>query len=272
MSTRILIVDPNESFAQLLKEGLEADREFQAVAASTGALALAALETHPFDLAIIDLGIADPEPAALLRAIRDRRPDLPLMVIPFFGDIVPETLTPFDIKGVLPKPFFLPELPAHIAEVLGRPIPMPAPTPAPPVPDNPAHAWQRMPARALPRIKLPPYDVRVSDALQSLSDVLNAEAVLLTEGNLLTALAGPISQADADTLARSLLESGAMRNTHREQVRFDQSIPARGERLLYSLHFAEGFILTAAVRPDSSLRIIRAQTRQTANALIALGR
>lgn len=268
MTTRVLIVDPNEAFAALLKEGLEADREYRAVAVADGPSALAALQSGAFDLAIVDLGVHTPEPAILLRAIRGLHTDLPIMVIPLDGDTVPHELAPYDIRGVLTKPFFLPELPARIAEVLGRPLPAPASTPAAPV--------AKAPVRTLQRITLPRDDPRLTDALRALVDVLNAAAALLTDGNTLVGHAGQLALSDAEALAQRILDARSVSaqslwvSAGKEQVRFGQAIQDSGEYLLYSLDVAEGVVLTVAVRPDSSLRIVRAQTRQTAAALIAL--
>ncbi len=276
MTTHVLIVDPNAAFAALLKEGIEADREYRAVTVADGPSALAALQSGAFDLAIVDLGLEAPEPAILLRAIRGLEANLPILVIPLDGDTVPQELTPYDVRGVLTKPFFLPELPARIAEALGRPPP--APTPMPAAPTGAASApVARAPARALRRITLPRNDPRLADALRALSDELNAEAVLLTDGSALAAYVGLLASSDVETLAhrirdkRSASAQSLWVPAGHEQVRFGQSISDSGEHLLYSLDVAEGVVLTVAVRPDSSLRIVRAQARQTAAALIALG-
>lgn len=274
MPTRVLIIDPNESFATLLKEALEADREYQTVAVISGQAALDALAADAFDLAILDLGLDNPEPSALMRAMRDRRPDLALIVIPVDGDIVPQDIVSFDIKGVLTKPFFLPELPARVAEALGRPLP--APTPMPTAPTSPPDTRIRSaPVRAVPRIKLPKDDPRVSAALQSMANTVSADAVLILDGNSLAARAGSLSPADADALTQTLLDarsaSAQAWGASHEQVRFSQSVADSGECLIYSLNFAEGIVLTVVVRPDSSLRVVREQARKTARELLALG-
>jgi len=273
MPTRVLILDANEAFAMLLKEALEADREFRAVDVSSSQSALAALQSDAFDLAIVDLDLHDMEPVALLRAIRELRPELPIVVIPIDGDAVPQELTPFDIKGVLTKPFFLPELPARVAEALGRPLPAPAPMP---IAASASAARLRNSSPALPRVKLSPDDARVSDALHALVAALNAETVLLTVGDRLLAQAGPLGPSGSATLAHRILDSRAVSarsswiaGSH-EQVRFGQSISDSGEHMLYSLDVAEGVLLTVAVRPDSPLRLVRARTRQAADAFIAL--
>lgn len=270
MPTHVLVIDSNEAFATLLKEGLEADREYRVMLATDGPSALAALQSNAFDLAILDLGLEAPEPMTMLRAIRGVHADLPLMVIPLDGDAVPQELEPFEIRGVLTKPFFLPDLPARIADALGRPRPSSAPMPSP--------APQAAPsARSLPRLTLPRNDPRVSDALRALVDVLAAEAVLLTDGRSIVAQAGLLSSADAATLAESIFAARdeaartAWRALGHEQVRFGQ-LPGGGERLLYSIAIAEGLLLSIAVQPDAALRVIRAQARQTAETLMVLGK
>jgi DNA-binding response OmpR family regulator len=271
MSTRVLVIDADEAFATLLKEGLEADREYLVTTVPDGTSALAALQSNAFDLIILDLGLTAPEPAVMLRAIRGILADLPIMVIPLDGDLVPPDIAAFDVKGVLTKPFFLPDLPARVAEALGRPAP--APPPAAP----PAASDAKPPARTLPRLTLRKDDPRLIDLLRALAEMLNAESALLSEGNALVAHAGPLSRSGAETIARRVLSSRASSahaswvTSGNEQVRFGQSISDTGEHLLYSLDVAEGVVLTVAVRPDSSLRAIRAQVRQTAEALLALG-
>jgi len=271
MPTRVLVVDPDQAFAMLLKESLEADREFRAVDVTSSGAAIIALQSDPFDLAIVDLTIDDGRPFAFLRTIRDLSPGLPLVVIPVEGDIVPQDLTDFNIRGVLTKPFFMPELPARVAEALGRPVPPPTAEPAaPPAP-------KKAPARVLPRLDLPKDDNRVLEALRALAVELSAEAALLTVGNALSAYAGPLDRFNAETLALRVLEARAASAQTawsvwgREQIRYGQSIATSGDVLLYSFDVAGGVMLTIAVRPESPLRVIRDAVRKTAETLTALG-
>ncbi|MGH2592639.1 MAG: response regulator [Anaerolineae bacterium] len=272
MTTRILIVEPDEAFAALLKQGLQADREYRVVAVSDGPSALAALQSNVFDLVIVDVGMTAPEPRLMLRAIRSIRAELPIMIIPIDGDIVPQELVPFDIRGILTKPFVLPDLPVRVAEALGRPLPVRTPMPVTSAPVSKGRP------RALSRITLTIDDPRVMDALRALAESLNAEAVLLTDGNALAAQVGPLGRSGAETLAGRILQSRSATaqsswiTAGNEQVRFGQSISDSGEHLLYSIDVAEGIVLTVAVLPDASLRIIRAQARQTAETLLALGK
>ncbi|HLF25165.1 MAG TPA: response regulator [Anaerolineae bacterium] len=274
MFTHVLIVDSDAAFATLLKEGLEADREIRAITAPDGPSALAALQSNAFDLAIVDLGLQAPEPMLMLRAIRSLQPELPLMVIPIEGDLVPRELAPFEIKGVLTKPFFLPDLPARVAETLGRPLPPDPPIAAAAPPAPPLKKTMR---RALPHISLARDDPRVTEALDKLGQALNAQSVLLTANDVLVAHTGALEHAGVETIARRILRSRAALEQSswtglaNEQVRFGQSISDSGEHVLYSVDVAEGIVLTVAVHPSLSLRLIRAQTRQAAEALVGLG-
>jgi len=110
MTHQILIVDSNTAFATMLQESLEQGGEYRATMATSGDEALQALTAADFDLAIVDLGLSDPDGATLARALRQQRPDLRLMLIPLVGEEPPPELADLDVQGTLPKPFFLPEL------------------------------------------------------------------------------------------------------------------------------------------------------------------
>ncbi|RLC63643.1 MAG: hypothetical protein DRI80_03435 [Chloroflexota bacterium] len=122
MTHQILIVDSNTAFATMLQESLEQGGEYRATMATSGDEALQALTAADFDLAIVDLGLSDPDGATLARALRQQRPDLRLMLIPLVGEEPPPELADLDVQGTLPKPFFLPELPGRIADALARPV------------------------------------------------------------------------------------------------------------------------------------------------------
>ena len=117
----ILIVDGNEGFATLLQQSLEQDGEYHAVLTTNADDALRALSSTSFDLAIVDLGLENPDGITLARTMRQQKADLRLMLIPIEGDTLPPGAADLNAQGILPKPFFLPELPDRIADALAKP-------------------------------------------------------------------------------------------------------------------------------------------------------
>ena len=78
MMRRILIVDSNEAFATILQESLEQDGEYRATVTTGENEALQALATAEFDLAIVDMGLADPDGAMVARTLRQQQAGLRL--------------------------------------------------------------------------------------------------------------------------------------------------------------------------------------------------
>src|SRR5262245_54864910 len=130
----ILVVDPDEGFGFMLKEGLQNTGQYNATWVHTGGDALQAVVEKSFDLVIIDIAVSDMPPPKLVQAIRDAKSGIKIMMIPMMGQDLPDRLKKLEINGVLPKPFFVGDLPNLVDEALGRPkrrslTPTPAPTP-----------------------------------------------------------------------------------------------------------------------------------------------
>lgn len=79
-AARILVIDDEPPIRRLLRTGL-GTQDYTVVEAADGAAALAALEAGGVDLAILDLGLPDMAGHALLAAIRERWPDLPVVIL-----------------------------------------------------------------------------------------------------------------------------------------------------------------------------------------------
>ena len=262
----ILILDSNVAFATMLRESLQQGGEYRATVATNGEEALQELATAGFDLAIVDLGLADPDGAALARELRQQQVDLRLMLIPLVGEDIPPELADLDVQGVLPKPFFLPELPGRIADALAQPMgegPIVA-TAAIPEPDTTPRP-QAVPPEIIPEI------IQVMNVLVR---EINAEAVILTGGGSLIAHTGRLSAEKANGLAQVVDESWhtsarVARILGREQLRFEQSVEG-GEHMFYSLAITEDVILSTALRASVPLGMIRLRAKATAEKLRAL--
>ena len=79
-AARILVIDDEPPIRRLLRTGL-GTQDYAVVEAADAAAGLAALTEGGIDLVILDLGLPDMAGHALLGAIRERYPDLPVMVL-----------------------------------------------------------------------------------------------------------------------------------------------------------------------------------------------
>ncbi len=116
----ILIVDNNEAFATILKEGIESGAKYDATIATSALEARNMASRGNLAMAIVDMGLEDDDPVELLKTLRQRRQDLRLMCIP--AGKMPDVVHGLSIQGILPKPFFLPEIPDQIEQAMARPV------------------------------------------------------------------------------------------------------------------------------------------------------
>ena len=287
MTHHILIVDNMEAFATILKEAIENAGDYQATAVTTAQEAGDVAARESLAMAIVDMGLEDEDPVGLLQTLRDQDPELRLMVIPV--DDLPDEISTLGIQGTLPKPFFVPDIPAQIEDAMARPVGVAAAEPGPEVEiiveapvevavaAEPARAEPaEMPAAPSPSPELLAHlateSKRLTDHLRYLSRELNADAVLLTCFAELIAYAGRFNRAEAEGLAHTISESwqASVRVAAalgREKVRFEQSMHEGEDYLLYSLAAANDIVLSVALRADRPLGMIRYNTKQTAEAL-----
>jgi CheY-like chemotaxis protein/predicted regulator of Ras-like GTPase activity (Roadblock/LC7/MglB family) len=116
----LLVVDPNVAFGTLLRDELvRLGHRVDVCSSGTTALSLAA--SDPPDLALLDMGLASPNALVLGERLRGLRRDVRLMLIPLMGEAPALTANAPAIQGVLPKPFFLPELADRIGAAMAAP-------------------------------------------------------------------------------------------------------------------------------------------------------
>jgi DNA-binding response OmpR family regulator len=129
MSTpRILVVNNDEGFGFMLKEGLNNTGQFEASLLHTGSDALQAIVENSYDLVIIDIAITDMHPGRLIQGIRHAKKETKVMMTPLMGRDLPQQFKDLSLDGILPKPFFVGDLPDLINKALGR-TPPPAEVP-----------------------------------------------------------------------------------------------------------------------------------------------
>jgi len=273
---RVLVADPNVAFATLLQEELHR-QGYEVVGTSTCAESLEQARASTLDLALLDMALDEPGAVALGQQLRELHPTLRLMLIPLMGEsLAPEVATSLAIQGILPKPFFLPELPERIEAALRAPlIPLgikiteetpppsapeasaaPAPSPKPPVKDATVTELKALVTRhrrALERV------------MNGLAQEVGADAVVLTVDDEMATWVGMLSKADAEAMAQAVMQgwitsAQVARILGREQLRFEQSI-AGGDYMLYALSVNAWMILAVAIRGNPALGLLRHRAR-----------
>lgn len=80
MAKTILVVEDNSELQDFLKD-LLLENGFAARGASTGATALKTIKTSRVDLVLLDLGLPDMSGESVCREIKQRLPDLPIIIL-----------------------------------------------------------------------------------------------------------------------------------------------------------------------------------------------
>jgi len=255
MKHRVLIVDPDQPFAEMLSQGLSDTGDIAARAVNSGKDAMAAMQADKYDLVIVDMGLRDVAGTALVQALRKKHPSLPLVVIPLQGDDLPPELAGIEIQGTLPKPFFLPELPDRIRAVL-------------------VEAHSSVPSEQEEKFAapgpVPGADVitRIELHLARLAQETGAQAIMVTHDKNLLTHVSRLPDGEVVSLAGLVYDSWHTSTRvaeilGKEQLRFEQSIEG-GEYLLYSLALSSEIILSVVVDGHVPLGMIRHRAKETA--------
>jgi DNA-binding response OmpR family regulator len=109
-ATRILIAEDEPRIASLLEKGLQAEG-YTTVVARQGPEALRLASSGAFDLLILDLGLPGMDGFDVLDALRERDPDLPVVVVTARAGVT-DTRTGLEhgANVYLSKPFTFEEL------------------------------------------------------------------------------------------------------------------------------------------------------------------
>ena len=117
---RILVAEGDAPLAEFLHQRLE-QQQFSTRVVSSGHEAEQVASDQPCDLVILDLDLPGPDRQDILRGIRSRNPDLPVVLVTG-ADMVEERVRGLDAGAddCLAKPFVFAELAARIRAVLRR--------------------------------------------------------------------------------------------------------------------------------------------------------
>jgi DNA-binding response OmpR family regulator len=117
---RVLIVEDEHKLAQVVSSALQAEH-YDAVVAATGEDGLARANRERFDLVVLDLMLPGRSGLEILRTLRERRVETPVLILTA-RDGVEDRVLGLDLGAddYLVKPFALPELLARIRALLRR--------------------------------------------------------------------------------------------------------------------------------------------------------
>jgi len=118
---RLLLIEDNERFAALLKQGLTA-AGFVVDVLATAEDATAALQTNRFEVVVLDLGLPDADGLDVLAEMRRRQDATPVLILTARGSLKDRvTGLQSGADDYLVKPFALEELVARLQALLRRP-------------------------------------------------------------------------------------------------------------------------------------------------------
>jgi DNA-binding response OmpR family regulator len=117
---RILVVEDEQKVAVALREGLE-DERYDVVVERTGEGAFFRVNTETFDVVLLDLTLPGRDGLEILRALRQRRMETPVLVLTA-RDSLEDRVTGLDAGAddYLVKPFAFAELLARIRALVRR--------------------------------------------------------------------------------------------------------------------------------------------------------
>jgi DNA-binding response OmpR family regulator len=284
----ILVVDPNIAFATLLSEELTR-LGYSVEHVDTGQQAVQAAKQTPPTLAVLDMALQSPDALSLANELRSMDDTMRLMLIPLIGEDLDISGHSVPIHGVLPKPFFIPELPDRIEAALSvadteeeEIIPDSQGSPEiireiqtaeiqPPEIDDDIFAPAPVTLfedqdRGFIYSRFLDNERRVRELLDSLIFEVGADGAVLTLDERLLMWVGEFTESQARPIADVVIQGWRSseemaRILGREQLQFEQSI-AGGNYMLYALSVDVNAILAVAIRGTATLGMIRHRARE----------
>ena len=262
---KVLIADPNSSFALFIAESLRGIGAYSVATADSGPEAKKVCAEFKPDLAIVDVDLPDCQAPTLIGELRALQPGLPVIYMPYTREDVPADLA---VEGVLTKPFFLPDLQPLLNGILGAPAAPSAPAARTGAPGARPAAAATPPPRPI-KIKLDEASLRqVAAHVEALSHSVRDEPTVLTRGLDVVSISPQLARTGAAALAEVV--ATARKNAgDREVIRFEGD-EEHSRYMLYSLGIGSELALSVALRTRLPLLTVRKLVRDAAAEIAAL--
>ena len=268
MKANLLVVTPQASFGELIRESLGDTGSFRIHRAKGKADAILTAEEESCTLALLDMDLGEAAVLEVGRSLRSMDPDLDLVIL---ADAeLPPAMDAIRPWVLLRKPFYLPDF---IQLVRAVPI----------IPDELINALEELEEEEEPvnrekqevthqqeqeAIDIPWLD-DVSKAAQHLTRLTlesSAQAALITREKELWAYAGQLSQNAANELARTVSRhwDGQKGN---DLLRFVRLESTKAEHMLYATSMTVDIILALVFDAETPFSTIRSQANSLAHSL-----
>jgi len=265
MKADFIVVTPQASFGELIRQSLSDTGSFRIHMASDKAQAILAAENENCSLALLDMELGEKELLSTGRSLRRVNPDLDLVILA--DEDLPPAMDVIRPWVLLRKPFYLPDfiqliravpiIPDELIDALEENNePMSQKEIEPPSQDNP-------PVLDIPWLN------DVSKAAQHLTRLTlesSAQAALITRERELWAYAGGLSQNAANELAATVSRhwDGQKGN---DLLRFVRLESTKAEHMLYATSMTVDVILALVFDAETPFSTIRSQANSLARSL-----
>ena len=264
MKADLLVVTPQASFGELIRQSLSDTGSFRVHLANGKAEAILAAEKTNCTLALLDMDLGHKELLEIGRSLRSLNPDLDLVILA--DEELPPAMDAIRPWVLLRKPFYLPDfiqliravpiIPDQLIDVLEED-------------EEPVSEDMKPSAQDEPQVADIPWLNDVSKAAQHLTRLTlesSAQAALITREKDLWAYAGQLSQNAANELAGTVSRhwDGQKGN---DLLRFVRLESTKAEHMLYATSMTSDVILALVFDAETPFSTIRSQANSLARSL-----
>ncbi len=263
MVANVLVVEETEEFGSLIRNALEDTGRYQVSLAMNADEAIEIGDRENIHLLIIDFDLSEADAPACIQRIQSTNPDMAIIAIPPNNDPHDPAFSSLSIRGVLTKPFYLPEL----NEIVSAAIDLPTQAVETDqiresIPQEPPFSEAAEPPT--------PWPNDVDQATQHLARVCgdtSAEALILLHHGQRWAQTGGITPDQAEGLAVKIAEIGVGAGARGAITTLTRLPGTKRDCILYANGLIPNWILALVYPSGTSFGIIRRQAGHTADRL-----